>query len=271
MPNDCTAAALSTSQLVSGVLLRMPLVIAGQQNVIRGLQEQMWTSAWSVMYSLCVLSGIPYKMPKQFRRMKRKPRTTRVPQDVGYSGPSVPQILRNDNRIDREIFTQYANIVAQPTGAQFVYSSDVNLASPTGYASYSSNYKEYRVLALTVDFVPGLQFAPAEAFNSVATTTTNYFPTIPMLLYTMREDLSLPTQSQWELNPTSNRIVPNNAPFTEVIKARGTIAMEWLSVGSSPTLAQVMAVKFSPGNTSTVSSAIGATKTTWLVEFRGRN
>lgn len=261
------------SWLIQGVHTLKPPKISyfcANQNAKRLHGATLWGGV--DVQSLRAISGIPYKMPKQNRRMKRKPRkTTRVSSDVGYSGPSVPRILRDDNRIDREIFTQYNNVITSPTGNPVVISSDVNLASPTGYSSFSVNYKEYRVLALRVEFVCGIQNSALEAFNNVPTTTYNYFPALPALLYTMREDLSLPTQSQWELNPTSNRLVPNNFSWSEEIKARGTIAMQWNTVGTGLTLAQVMAVKYFPGTTSTVGSGLGATKTTWLVEFRGRN
>lgn len=216
------------------------------------------------MYSLCDTSGIPYKMPKTNRRMKRKPRTTRVPQDVGYSGPSIPQILRDDNRIDREIFQQTVAATMTTAAVPLIFSSDIATAAPVGFPTYVVNYKEYRVLAVSVFYTPGAKYAEPQSAGSTSISAD------PMPVYTMREDLSIPSLSQFDLNPTSARNQAYNESWFCEIKARGTEAMLWNSSGTPLNLAQVMAIK----TILPVASAVlelGRFRVVWLVEFRGRN
>jgi hypothetical protein len=196
--------------------------------------------------------------------MKRKPRNPTVSRDVGYSGPPIPSILRDDNRIDREIFQQTSSYGLTSAAQSIVLSSDIVTAAPPSFLTYQTNYKEYRVLALSVHYMPGFKYSGIEQ-NTVASISS-----LPTALYTMREDLSPASISQFDANPTSARLVPANEGWVEVIKARGTAPMEWNITGTGQTLAQVMAVKFSIQTTGSAGPDYASARTVWLVEFRGR-
>jgi len=220
----------------------------------------------SLMYSLRRMSGIPYNMPKRSSRTKRKPRNPQksAPQDVGYSGPAIPRIMRDDNRIDREIFQQSIAATMTTAAVPLIFSSDIALSAPVGFPSYVVNYREYRTLAVKVFYTPGARYAEPQSAGSTSISAD------PCPVYSMREDLSPPSLSQFDLNPTSARNQSYNEPWTCEIKARGTQAMLWNSSGATLNLSQVMAIK----TILPVASAVlelGRFRVVWLVEFRGRN
>jgi hypothetical protein len=186
--------------------------------------------------------------------------------DIAYEGAAVPAITRSQARVERQLFTVLANSNLQTTVQASTFSSDVATVNPVGLGNFTASYQEYRVLAMTIEHIPGMVNASVDDINS-----NTIDQSLPDLWYIERGNSTTPTQTLWSRAVESQRAVSLNSRFKMSVKARGADELAWVPTTATLPTANEMQINLVREAIVTASSSIiGFFQQTWLVEFRNR-
>jgi len=187
---------------------------------------------------------------------------------IVYRGPS-----KLNERVNPEYKTFELHAFAQATTIVTTGAIDLNVSSNTvrtlanDFSSFAALYREYRVLAIRVEFIPMFEndHVGTPATTSAVPPPILYFPFVTVI---DRDDASAIGLLNNVASNTSLRIFPINCRWMREAKMDSTVEAEFIPVNSDP--AAFFAIKFATEGSYAAATNLGIFYYTYIVQFKTR-
>lgn len=200
-------------------------------------------------------------MPSLKRKSSRKTKASKrarmelSPSSIVYTGPIIPPTAKGELDTHTQLIGYTALLQSSGAGQITTYFVN-NISAATDWASLASLYKEYRVLAIKVDYMPYNRYSKA-----TSTTTT------PAIIAVDRSGNTTTPSSYDELMQYSSAQKKSlEDPWSFSCKMSGTEEAQFRPTTST---APGFGFKFYSDSLS-LSTTYGRYFFYWLVQFRGR-